>query len=362
MKRKYLVAAAALLAAMGASANITVTMPKVFKGHKMVVASQSVSELLSGAPVLNADTLKIKKNKMTVKTNVAEPTVYFITIDGNLSPSLFMLPGENATLTVKSAIPYEAEVGGTPLNDGITAFEALSAPYGERMDAARNGISYEDPQKIYDDYLAAVENFINENKNSLAGVYALLALSDAPFMKYYEEMKPLVESSPFASYLENKAESMKRAAEAEKKQKEMEENHVLAPDFTLEDLQGGQFTLSSIRGKWVVIDFWGSWCGWCIKGFPALKEAYKKYDGKLEVVGVDCGDTPEAWKAAVAKFSLPWINVYNPKSETSVDKVYGIQGFPTKVIVDPEGRIARIVTGEDPQFYTILENLINPAE
>lgn len=362
MKGKYLITAAALAMAMGASADITIEMPKEFKGTKMIVASQPIADLTAGAPLAGADTIKIKKNKMTLKTDVAVPTAYFITIDGNLSPSVFLMPGENAVLTVKSAIPFAAEAGGTDLNNGVTAFEALTVPFAERMDAARNGISYEDPQAIYDDYVAAVENFIDENKGSMAAVYALLSLSDEPFLKYYEELKPLVDASPFASYLDNKAEAMKRAAEAEKKQKEMEENHVLAPDFTLNNLEGEPFTLSSLRGKWVVIDFWGSWCGWCIKGFPALKEAYQQYAGELEVVGVDCGDTPDAWKAAVAKYNLPWINVYNPQSDTSVDKAYGIQGFPTKVIVDPEGRIARIVTGEDPQFYTILEDLIHPAE
>ena len=60
----------------------------------------------------------------------------------------------------------------------------------------------------------------------------------------------------------------------------------------------------------VVLNFWGSWCGWCIKGFPEMKNYYKKY---------------------------------------------AIEGYPTKILVDPEGKIARVIIGEDPAFYTFLD-------
>ena len=53
----------------------------------------------------------------------------------------------------------------------------------------------------------------------------------------------------------------------------------LAPDFELPDLQGNPLKLSSLRGKYVVLDFWGAWCVWCIRGIPAMKEAYTKYKG-----------------------------------------------------------------------------------
>ncbi|MDE7161099.1 MAG: redoxin domain-containing protein [Muribaculaceae bacterium] len=137
------------------------------------------------------------------------------------------------------------------------------------------------------------------------------------------------------------------------------ELRVPAPEFTLKDLQGKDVSLSQYRGKWVVLDFWGSWCIWCIKGFPELKENYAKYAGKLEVIGIDCGDTPGAWQDAVRKYDLPWVNLYNPMESVGVDRIYGVQGFPTKVIVTPEGYIADITVGEDPAFYTKLDALMN---
>ena len=130
----------------------------------------------------------------------------------------------------------------------------------------------------------------------------------------------------------------------------------LAPDFTLNDLSGKPLTLSSLRGKYIILDFWGSWCVWCIKGIPQMKEYYQKYAGKFEILGIDCNDTEEKWKAAVEKHELPWLHVYNPR-DSKVLEQYEIQGFPTKIIVGPDGKIVKTIIGEDPAFYTFLDEL-----
>ena len=130
----------------------------------------------------------------------------------------------------------------------------------------------------------------------------------------------------------------------------------LAPDFTLNDLSGKPLTLSSLRGKYVILDFWGSWCGWCIKGIPQMKEYYQKYAGKFEILGIDCNDPEERWKAAVEKYELPWLHVYNPQGSQVLEQ-YGIQGFPTKIVVGPDGKIVKTIIGEDPAFYTFLDEL-----
>ncbi len=132
---------------------------------------------------------------------------------------------------------------------------------------------------------------------------------------------------------------------------------VEAPDIVLNDINGNPLALSSLRGKYVVLDFWGSWCVWCIKGFPEMKAYYEKYKGKFEILGVDCRDTEEKWKAAVEKHQLPWLHVYCPRDNSKVLDDYAIQGFPTKIVIDPQGKIAKTVVGEDPQFYTFLDEL-----
>lgn len=132
-----------------------------------------------------------------------------------------------------------------------------------------------------------------------------------------------------------------------------------APDFVLPDVDGKEVALSSLQGKWVVLDFWGSWCGWCIKGFPQMKEYYAKCNEAVTFVGVACGDKKDKWLAALQKYELPWLNLWNnPEGDNEILKMYGIQGFPTKLIIDPKGIVRNITIGEDPEFYKVLTNLL----
>lgn len=144
--------------------------------------------------------------------------------------------------------------------------------------------------------------------------------------------------------------------EAETVAMEADADGIEAPDFTLNDINGNPLTLSSLRGKYVILDFWGSWCGWCIKGIPQMKEYYQKYEGKFEILGIDCNDTEAKWKAAVKKYELPWLHVYNTRDSEVLDQ-YEIEGFPTKIIVGPDGKIVKTIIGEDPAFYTLLDQL-----
>lgn len=89
---------------------------------------------------------------------------------------------------------------------------------------------------------------------------------------------------------------------------------------------------------------------------PEMKNYYKKYAGKFEILGIDCNESEAKWKAAVKELELPWKHVYNPKSSDLLGK-YGIQGFPTKIVIDPQGKIVKTVIGEDPAFYTYLDEL-----
>ena len=133
----------------------------------------------------------------------------------------------------------------------------------------------------------------------------------------------------------------------------------MAPNFELPDLQGNPRKLSSLRGKYVLIDFWGSWCVWCIRGFPAMKDVYAKYKDDLEILGVDCQDSEMKWRKAVEQYDLPWLQVRCPDDLMGgLAEMYGIEGFPTKAVVSPEGKLLKVVVGEDPEFYTYLDQLL----
>lgn len=134
---------------------------------------------------------------------------------------------------------------------------------------------------------------------------------------------------------------------------------LMAPEIELPDLQGNPKKLSSLRGKYVIIDFWGSWCVWCIRGFPAMKEMYAKYKDRLEILGVDCQDSECKWRTAVEQYELPWLQVRCPDEKMEeLAGMYAIEGFPTKAVVSPEGKLLKVVVGEDPGFYTYIDQLL----
>ncbi len=142
------------------------------------------------------------------------------------------------------------------------------------------------------------------------------------------------------------------------KTKQTATKEVIAPEIALPSLGGDTLTLSSLRGKYVVVDFWGKWCYWCMKGMPDMKKYYEKYKGKLEILGVNYGDTHAVWKQTVEEQKLPWKHVKMGKADQKLLTDYAVQGFPTKIIISPQGKIIRTIVGEDPEFYTLLDQLL----
>lgn len=117
-----------------------------------------------------------------------------------------------------------------------------------------------------------------------------------------------------------------------------------APDFQLTDLDGKAQRLSEYRGRGVLINFWGSWCEPCVNEMPLLKEAYAKAGGGVEVLAVNVGQSRGTVKQFAEEQGLTFPLLLDVSGETA--KTYRVNGLPVSVLIDAEGVIAEVHTGE----------------
>lgn len=133
---------------------------------------------------------------------------------------------------------------------------------------------------------------------------------------------------------------------------------LLAPNFSQTTFSGNTFTLDELKGKYVVLDFWGSWCSPCIADFPMMKEYFNKYKSKVEFVGIACNDSKSKWEKAIKKHQLEWTNILEDKNLNNIRQMYAVSVFPTKIIIDKEGKVVKEIIGDTPEFYHIIDSLM----
>ena len=115
----------------------------------------------------------------------------------------------------------------------------------------------------------------------------------------------------------------------------------VAPDFTLPDPSGKMISLNSFRGKYVLVDFWASWCGPCREENPNVVKAYQQYKGKnFTILGVSLDKTKDKWQQAIKEDGLAWNHVSDLKFwDSAVVPLYGINAIPTNFLLDPQGKV-----------------------
>lgn len=114
-----------------------------------------------------------------------------------------------------------------------------------------------------------------------------------------------------------------------------------APDFTMADTTGQNLALSSLRGKYLLIDFWASWCGPCRRENPNVVKAYNKYkDKNFAILGVSLDNSKEKWLEAIKTDGLAWTQVSDLQGwENAAAQLYNIRSIPSNVLLDPDGKI-----------------------
>ncbi|SEL15166.1 Peroxiredoxin [Aquimarina amphilecti] len=117
----------------------------------------------------------------------------------------------------------------------------------------------------------------------------------------------------------------------------------LAPDFETTLIDGTSFKLSSLQGKYVLLDFWGSWCGPCLKESPELVALHKKHNNQLTIVTVALEKNLKSWKKVADKYGYTWENQIVNQNRfvllSDIARKYGVSEIPAKFLISPEGKL-----------------------
>ena len=204
---------------------------------------------------------------------------------------------------------------------------------GAKMDSAlKAGVNY-------------AKGFIDKNNGAFATIIALNLLDPETEFSYYQKVdEALGKQYPTSQTLKPFHDFIaKKSVEAAEKMKDMEKwgPGVTAPDFTVKDENGKNISLSSFKGKIVLLDFWASWCGPCRKDNPSVVLAYKKYHPMgLEIFGVSLDKEKDKWLEAIKADNLTWKHGSELKEwQSSFVPLYEIQGIPMNILIDKEGKI-----------------------
>lgn len=202
-------------------------------------------------------------------------------------------------------------------------------------------------------------DFIKNNPGSLVSMFFLSGLQNSlsfeALKSAYGKLAPLHKGSSFAKGIAGKIASMEATAVGK-----------TAVAIQKKDINGQAVSLETLKGKYVLIDFWGSWCGPCRASHPHLKSLYAKYkaDG-FEILGIaqeqsqSLEASRKAWTKAIAEDGINWLQVLNNEDVAQFDavKAYGVTAFPTKILLDKEGKILARYVGDGEEIDGMLKKI-----
>ena len=278
---------------------------------------------------------------------------------------ILYFPGDQLKVTGTSSKP---QATGSELYDGLRLYpeidrmqdsvSALNQAYTKAYRAKDEAEKLRVKQAVkaqYDELLKAKFAIIQKYPQSAVAAYYAGQLQPEQGLEAISLLSDDVKKGPLRYLIDKAKKSYENRLEQERAKSSLQAGQE-APNFSFTTYAGKEVTLASYEGKYLVLDFWGTWCGWCVKGFPAMKKAYARCKDRVAFLGVSCKDTEKLWREGVAKHQLPWDNVWEGDSKISVR--YAINGFPTKILIDPKGKIVQTFVGETPVFYQKLEELL----
>lgn len=329
-----------------------------------------VKEKFLKGPQTRIDSCEVINGKYTFKGKAeGEPVIHFISNkENNLTP-LFL---ENGTININAKADnfLHAHVSGTINNDLLrfynfqTRFVTDSIISATVINWSRFGRADEEKEsKDFRDRTSLTNRRGLDIQRQMATEYNTEAF--APFIILFqmvadlklEELKelraildPSLDSHPYTKQLEE------YMANADFK------IGMVAPEFSIKGMDGKMINLKDYRGKYVLIDFWASWCGPCLKEMPNVVKLYNETRReKFEIIGIsiDSKDKEAAWKKLITEHNMKWVQACDFETWFGpIARKYDVQAIPRTILVDPDGNVAGIDLRGEELMKTVKE-LVN---
>jgi thiol-disulfide isomerase/thioredoxin len=352
-----------LLLAVAAMGVLACSGDKVNYNVKGTGASQEgatvyLIDQISAAPI---DSAVVAGGAFAMKGQADKDAFLAVSIDGLGWNFLFFNDGKPVTVNVADSTVTgsalnnkltECDKANTKANAELSEFVSAFTSLPKEEQQARMAAWLPEYREVQLKYVDWYLGMIEENKDNLVPV---AFVDQVPSMAGQDKFNELLASG--AAYAEHpyvlNMKEKREAALAKAKAAEESKQAIIGQKFLdLEeaDPQGKMHKLSEYvgKGKWVLVDFWASWCGPCKNEMPNVVAAYKKYHNKgFEIVGLSFDREKEPWVKAITEWEMPWIHLSDLKYWQSVaSDVYNVNSIPDNLLIDPEGTVvARYLRG-----------------